>query len=388
MALPLWWTEKNNIVRQLTPANTNWVVSTIAGKAGIAGSADGTNSDAQFTAPSALAIDGGGNLYLTDTGNDTIRKLMPQRTNWVVTTIAGRAGIQGSADGTNSGALFASPYGIAIDANGNLYVADAGNATLRRLSPAGTNWVVTTIAGMAGYSGYLDGTGSGARFNDPLGVAVDSSGAIFVADYFNDCIRKGAPAGTDWVVTTVAGSNTSAGGADGTNGTARFWNPTGVTVNSAGVLYIADSQNNSIRKVAPIGTNWVVTTIGGMDTIIGVQPFVGNSDGTNSQALFNGPAGIAVEANGNLLVADSANNTIREGLTLLPKIQMVSGNTGTITVIWSAFPGLAYQLQYKTDLFQTDWSDLGSSITASNNSATTTDISTNAQRFYRVKQLP
>jgi hypothetical protein len=380
--------QKNNIVRQLTPTGTNWVVSTIAGRAGIAGSADGTNGDTRFSAPGALATDGSGNLYLTDTGNDTIRKLTPQGTNWVASTIAGQAGIQGSADGTNQSALFKSPYGIAIDTAGNLYVADAGNATLRKLSPAGTNWAVTTIAGLAGNSGYLDGTDSGARFNEPLGLAVNSAGVIFVADYFNDCIRKVTPIGTSWVVTTIAGSNTSAGGADGTNSAARFWNPTGVAVNSAGVLYIADSQNNSIRKVAPMGTNWVVTTIGGVDTIIGVQPFVGNSDGTNSQALFNGPAGIAVDLNGNLLVGDSSNNTIREGMPLQPTIQAASAITGAITIIWSAFPGLAYQLQYKTDLLQTDWSDLGSSITATNTSVTETDVTTDSQRFYRVKQLP
>jgi streptogramin lyase len=380
--------QKNNIVRQLTLAGTNWVVSTIAGKAGIAGSADGTNSDAQFSAPGALAIDVGGNLYLTDTGNDTIRKLIPLGTNWVASTIAGQAGIPGSADGTNSGAHFASPYGLAVDTVGNLYVADTGNATLRKLSPAGTNWVVTTIAGLAGNYGYLDGTNSGAHFYEPLGLAVNPAGAIFVADYFNNCIREVALVGTNWVVTTIAGSHTSAGGADGTNGTALFWNPTGVTVNSAGVLFIADSQNNSIRKVAPMGTNWVVTTIGGLDTIIGVQPFVGNSDGTNSQALFNGPAGIVVDANVNLLVADSSNNTIREGIPMLPTIQALSANTAAITFSWFTVPGQTYQVQSKMDLLQTSWNNLGSPVIATNSSATTTDAITNSQRFYRIEQLP
>jgi streptogramin lyase len=380
--------KNNNVIRQLAVIGTNWVVSTIAGQAGIAGSVDGTNADALFSSPGALATDGGGNLYLTDTGNDIIRKLTPEGMNWVVTTIAGRAGIQGSSDGTNGGALFTSPYGIATDIVGNLYVTDTGNETLRKLSPTGTNWVVTTIAGLAGDYGYLDGTNSGARFDDPLGLAVNSAGAIFIADFFNDCIRKVAPVGTNWVVTTVAGSNTSAGGANGTNGAARFWNPTGVTVSGAGVLFIADSQNNSIRKITPIGTNWVVSTIGGMNSIIGIQPFVGNSDGTNTQALFNGPAGIVVDVNGNLLVADSSNNTIREGMPILPTIQVVSANSRAITFAWFAVPGETYQLQYKSDLFQIDWSDLGGSVTATNASMTATDFISDSQRFYRLQQLP
>lgn len=379
--------QKNNTVRQLTPSGTNWVVSTIAGEARITGSADGTNVDARFSAPGALVTDGSGNLYLADSGNNTIRELTPQGTNWVVSTIAGLAGVQGSADGTNGGALFAAPDGIAMDTGGNLYVADTGNDTLRKLSPDGTNWVVTTIAGLAGNYGYLDGTGSGARFYVPLGIAVDSAGVIYVADYFNDCIRKVAPVGANWVVTTVAGSNISAGGADGTNSAARFWNPSAVAVNSAGVLFIADSQNNSIRKIKPMGTNWVVTTIGGVDTIIGLQPFLGNSDGTNSLARFNGPAGIAVDANGNLFVADTSNNTIREGTPLLPTFQAESANNGTVTFTWYTVPGQTYQVQYKTDLLQANWSNLGGPIIATNVSATAFDSISDPQRFYRVELL-
>jgi NHL repeat len=377
----------NNTVRQLARSGTNWVISTIAGMTGIAGSADGTNSEASFSAPGALASDGSGNLFLSDTGNDTIRELTPQGTNWVVSTIAGQAGIQGSADGTNSDALFARPYGIATDTAGDLFVADAGNDTIRKLSPLGTNWVVTTIAGLTGFGGYLDGTNSNARFSDPLGLAVDSAGSIFVADYFNNCIRKVVPVGTNWLVTTVAGSHLSAGGVDGTNGAALFWNPTGIAVTRADVLFVADAGNDSIRKITPTGTNWVVTTIGGMDTIVGVQPFVGNSDGTNSLARFNRPAGIAVDANGNVFVADTSNNTIRQGLPLLPTILALSSANGTLTLIWSAVPGQTYQVQYNTNLLQANWRNLGFQIIATNVSASASDYVGDPQRFYRVEQV-
>jgi hypothetical protein len=380
--------QKNHTVRQLAPCGTNWAVATIAGLAGTAGSSNGTNSDARFSSPGALVADASGGLYLTDTGNSTIRKLTPQDTGWVVTTIAGQAGIKGTADGTNDGALFNSPYGIARDAGGNLFVTDADGSTLRKLSSSGTNWVVTTIAGLAGSDGYLNGTNSGARFDQPLGVAVNSAGAVFVADYFNDCIRMVVPVGTNWAVSTIAGSHTNPGGTDGTSSTALFWNPTGVAVNNAGALFIADAQNNSIRKITPAGTNWIVTTIGGMNTTIGGQPFIGNSDGTNSVARFNGPAGITLDGNGNLLVADTQNNTIREGQPLLPTIQATYAANGILTLTWSAVPQLAYQVQYKASLLQSAWCNLGSQVLATNVTATATDTTSNLQRFYRVVELP
>ena len=380
--------QKNDTVRQLTPCGTNWIVATIAGLAGVTGSADGTNGSARFSSPGTLISDLNSNLYLADTGNSTIRKLSPQGTNWMVTTIAGQPGIKGTTDGTNTGALFNSPYGIGIDSSGNLFVTDAGAGTLRKVSLSGTNWVVTTIAGLAGYSGFLNGTNLNARFDEPLGVAVNSTGAVFIADFFNDCIRMASPVGTNWVVTTIAGSNVSAGGADGTNSNALFWNPTGVAVNSAGVVFVADTQNNSIRKITAVGTNWVVTTIGGMDTSPSFQSFIGNLDGTNNQALFNGPAGITLDGFGNLLVADTQNNTIREGVTLKPVIQSMFATNGTFVLTWSAFPQQTYQVQYKTSLLQAAWVNLGSQVLATNFSATAPDNSSAAQRFYRVVESP
>jgi len=379
--------QKNNTVRQLMLSGTNWVLNTIAGEAAQTGSTDGTNSDARFNFPREIAADGSGNLYLTDSGNDTIRKLSPQGTNWIVTTIAGLAGSQGSADGTDSDARFYAPDGIAADNTGNIFVADTGNNTLRMISPVGTNWVVSTIAGLAGSSGYLDGTNNGARFDWPHGLAVDAVGNIFVAGYTSPTIRKVARVGSNWVVTTIAGSNGSVGKADGTNSTAQFYEPFGIAINSAGVLFVTDSLNNNIRKLTPMGTNWVVRTIGGLGTIIGQPGFIGTSDGTNSSARFNYPEGIAADADGNVFVADYSNNTIREGTPLLPTLQSVTVTSGTLALTWSAVYGQTYQVQYKTNLLQPDWINLGSPMTASNDCASACDSSTDSQRFYRVELM-
>jgi hypothetical protein len=179
----------------MTPVGTNWVVTTVAGRAGIAGSADGTNSAARFNYPDDLKMDSAGNLYVADAWNDTIRKMTPVGTNWVVTTLAGRAGIAGSADGTNSAARFGAGFGgLAVDTNGNVYVADFNNETIRKVTPVGTNWVVTTLAGLAGVAGAIDGTGSAARFNHPNGLSLDTAGNLYVEDDGNDTIRKGMPA--------------------------------------------------------------------------------------------------------------------------------------------------------------------------------------------------
>jgi sugar lactone lactonase YvrE len=173
----------------------------------------------------------------------------------VVTTLAGTAGNTGSADGTGAAARFYSPTGVAVDSAGNLYVADAVNCTIRKVTPAG---VVTTLAGMEvggfGTGGSADGTGTAAQFNVPTGMAMDSAGNLYVADSGNDTIRKVTPtAGIDtlaWVVTTVGGfgDGFTPGIADGAGIAARFWAPGGVAVDSAGTLYVADIANDTIRE--------------------------------------------------------------------------------------------------------------------------------------------
>jgi secreted PhoX family phosphatase len=152
----------------LTSAAGTLVV--LAGVPSGIGSADGTGSAARFSYPKGVAVDGSGNVYVADYNNDTIRKVTPAG---VVTTLAGSPGVIGSADGTGSAAQFNSPQGVAVDGSGNVYVADSGNSTIRKVTPAG---VVTTLAGSAGVNGSADGTGSAARFNSPAGVAVDGSG--------------------------------------------------------------------------------------------------------------------------------------------------------------------------------------------------------------------
>ncbi len=290
---------------------TPYTFTTLAGKAGSPGSANGTNSAARFNDPNNVALDSAGNLYVADALNDTIRKVTP---GGVVTTLAGLAGSYGSADGTNRTARFNSPAAVAVDTNGNVYVPDEDNCTIRKVTPVGTNWVVTTLAGLGGtdasdnplHPGSADGTNSAARFSYPCGVALDSVGNLYVTDTGNHTIRKVAPVGTNWVVTTLAGKAGSPGSADGTNSAARFNTPLGVALDSAGNLYVADFNNDTIRKVTPVGTNWVVTTLAGK------AGSPGSADGTNSAARFNGPTGVTVDSAGNAYVSDYGNDTIRK----------------------------------------------------------------------------
>ena len=242
-------------VRKITSAG---VVTTLAGVAGRFSSADGTGRAAGFGSPNGIAIDDAGNLYVADEGNHTIRKVTPAG---VVTTLAGTAGMRGSADGTGAAARFNFPAAVGTDASGNVYVADLGNFTIRKITPAGA---VTTLAGAVGMQGSVDGTGSVARFHVPVGVAVDAAGNVFVADYGSHSVRKMTPAG---VVTTLAGTAFVSGSADGTGPDARFNRPTGVAVDSAGNVLVTDADNSTIRKVTPAG---VVTTVAGTAGVAGI----------------------------------------------------------------------------------------------------------------------
>ncbi|HEY5232219.1 MAG TPA: hypothetical protein VIK35_01620, partial [Verrucomicrobiae bacterium] len=188
----------NCTIREVAPSGTNWVVTTIAGTAtnidGMVpnyGSADGTNGAAQFFGPSSIAVGRSGNLFVADTYNYTIRKIAPAGTNWVVSTIAGQVGSYGFTDGPNLAAQFNYSYGIASDRSGNLYVADTDNYTIRKIAPSGTSWVVSTLAGVAGITGGNDGTGTNALFSYPYAVAVDGAGHLFVGDTVNGTIRMG-----------------------------------------------------------------------------------------------------------------------------------------------------------------------------------------------------
>ncbi|MFG6486721.1 NHL repeat-containing protein [Roseateles sp. BYS78W] len=228
----------NHMIRKITPAG---IVTTLAGS-GNRGNANGVGSAASFTFPYAVAVDASNTVYVGDTNNFLIRKIT---SDGVVTTLAG-SGIVGSANGTGTAASFEVVRGIAVDASGTVYVADSGNSLIRKITPAG---VVTTLAG-SGQEGYADGTGAVALFSNPVGICVHSSGTVYVADPAINVIRKITP---DGAVTTLAGkfdpSNPGGGKANGTGTTALFWGPNGIAVDGSNTVYVADTYNDLIRKI-------------------------------------------------------------------------------------------------------------------------------------------
>ena len=279
--------------------------------------------------------------------------------------------------------------GGGVDLAGNLYVADQINSTIRKVTAVGSNnWAVTTIAGAAGANGSADGTNSTARFYWPSDLTVDTNGNIFVADTLNNTIRKITPVGANFVVSTVCGVAGVNGSVDGTNGGALLDGPGGIAVDAFGSLLVADSFGSVIRKVTPVGTNWVVNMIGGLAYA------TGTGDGTNSVARFNGPGGVCASAGGVIFVADTGNGTIRAGTPVYPvapapSLAVVDAGTNTFGFLWSAQPGLSYQVQYKTDLLQMNWIAVGASVVATNSQMPFIDgAPTNGERFYRVLVLP
>jgi sugar lactone lactonase YvrE len=298
-----------NTIRKVTPTG---VVTTLAGVALPPGNADGTGSAARFFSPEAIAVDAAGNVIVADTFNSAIRKITPAG---VVTTVAGLAGQAGSVDGGASAARFLRPAGVAVDANGNVFVSDTGNSTIRKIVEAG---VVTTFAGTL--PGSADGSGNLARFNRPSGLALDGSGNLFVTDAENGTVRKITAEG---VVTTLAGLAGSAGSADGTGSAARFILPTGLAVDGGGNVYVSDLETDSIRKITPAG---VVTTLAGR----AASP--GSADGTGATARFRSPAGVAADRSGNVFVADTDNHTIRRISAdgVVTTLAGSAGNYGTV----------------------------------------------------------
>jgi len=278
-----------NIQSQVTftVVNAADTVATLAGS-GAAGVADGAGAAAQFSNPNGVAVDGAGNVYVADTGNSRIRKIAP---NGSVTTIAGSGG--GQFDG---------PRGVAVDKSGNIYVADTGNNRIRKITPDGT---VTTLAGSdspgLGGGGLADGVGAQAQFRLPVGIAVDASGNVYVADTGNNRIRKISPDGR---VVTLAGSGTgeTGGFADGPGVSARFNAPRGVAAGAGGTVYVADTLNQRIRKVAADGT---VSTLAGS----GDQ---GTSNGATGDARFSSPDGISADPSGAVYISDNSSFRIRE----------------------------------------------------------------------------
>jgi sugar lactone lactonase YvrE len=291
----------NHTIRRIA---TDGSVTLLAGSPGRVGSQDGVGEAARFEAPGGLAVDALGVVYVADTFNQTIRRILPDGT---VSTVAGVADMPGSVDGVGAAARFRSPEGLAIDATGALFIADSGNHVIRRMAPDGT---VTTVAGLAGTTGTTDGVGAAARFNGPRGVA-ESGGVLYVADTANSLIRTIQPNGT---VATLAGA--FCGFVDGPNASARFCNPTSIAVTAPGVLVVADWLNNAIRRVQA----GAVTTLAGNGSR-------GIVDGVGAAARFRQPYGVSAQTDGSVLVADSANNTLRRVLA-----------NGTVTTVGGLAP--------------------------------------------------
>jgi sugar lactone lactonase YvrE len=299
----------NNLIREITPAG---VVSTLAGVPGPCGDSD---APPRFCHPFGLALDSSGNVYIADSFNFTIRKMTPAG---VVTTIAGQPTVKGSADGAGGAATFDLPSGLAVDTSGNIYVADTGNATLRMITAGG---VVSTLAGTAGVFGYADGTGPAAQFRGGQGPAIDGQGDVYLADNNNLAIRKITPAG---VVSTFAGVAPALGNTDGTGTAARFWGPSGLATDSAGDVYIADTLNCEIRRMTSAG---VVTTLAGSSSHCVPTQF-GSLDGAGAAAQFAWPNGVAVDAMGNVYVADTQNETVRK-VTPAGGVTTLAGSPGS-----------------------------------------------------------
>ncbi|MDB5101116.1 MAG: repeat containing protein [Cyanobacteria bacterium RYN_339] len=294
---------------------------------GAMGDVDGNRDTVRLSSPSDLVVDAAGNVYVVEAGSNKVRKITPagvattfasgfnapggialahdglfvaDTNNHLIrkvgldgkpTTLAGSAA--GFADGVGPAARFDTPYGLAVDAAGILYVADTHNHRIRQVTPDGT---VTTLAG--GDAGLADGPGAEARFRQPWGLALDGKGALYVADAGNHRVCKLDLNNAAHAVTTVAGG--AAGFADGVGANARFTAPEDVGVAPNGALYVADTGNHRIRKIAPDGT---VTTVAGGSA--------GYVDGSADQARFNFPQGLAVDGDGDLIVADTLDHAIR-----------------------------------------------------------------------------
>jgi sugar lactone lactonase YvrE len=284
------------------------MVSTIAGT-GNAGYVDGPAKRPRFHAPTSVVLDALGNIIVADWTNNAIRKIAPSGD---VTTIAGN-GVAGYVDGSSAIAQFNGPYGVAIDQVGNILVADAGNQVIRKITPSG---VVSTIAGST--QGLLDGNALTAQFNQPVGIAIDASGNLLIVEYGNHDVRKISTSG---IVSTVAG-NGSFGYVNGIGTAAQFSFPTGIAIDLAGNIIVADNDNRCVRK---INTSGVVSTITGSPSLNGSQ------DGALNTASFSGPSSVAIDASNNIYLVESVGSKVRK----------INQATSTVSTISGDFIGFA-----------------------------------------------
>lgn len=280
--------DRNN--HRIRKVSSSGQVTTLAGS-GNAAFADGTGTAASFSSPEGLAVDTQGNVYVADFNNHRIRKIDP---NGVTTTLAGN-GSGSYLDGTSTAAVFNCPSDIAVGSNGLLYIADRGNNRIRKMTSDG---VVTTVAGNGG-TGLVNGSGTSAQLWLPWGIDIDNQGNLFVADYGNTCVRKITSAGD---VSTYAGDGIY-GFNDGPASTAEFRKPVDVAVDTQGNVFVADFHNYGIRRISPSGQ---------VTRIVGYGTTGGFADGTATASRFAGPHGVVVDAMGNLYVADREGQRIRK----------------------------------------------------------------------------
>jgi sugar lactone lactonase YvrE len=338
---------ENHTIQRITATG---VATVFAGSMGQSGSADGAGGAARFNGPRGVAVDGAGNVYVADTGNSLIRRITPAG---VVTTLAGEAGEAGYVDGVGGAAQFEFPQGVAVDGAGNVYVADTGNSLVRRITSAG---VVTRVAGAPPYWIEVNGveynisaghvyTSGGPELDIPQGVAADSAGNVYIADTGNDDIWVITPAGA---VNFVAGTPGQSGSADGSGVNTLFDAPSGVAVDSAGNVYVADAGNDTIREITPStvpNTEAIAVT-----TLAGSPGQSGSTDGWDTVAQFYNPQGVAVDGSGNIYVADSGNDEIRKGVIGVP-IEIITQpqnqtlNLGS-TVVFTGFASGASSYQW------------------------------------------
>ena len=268
------------------------LVSTIAGVLETPGFNDGQALSSRFFNPHGIAVDGNGNIYIADRYNHTVRKIT---VDGVVSTMAGKPGFSGSQDGDGETARFNEPWGICASEEGVVYVADTKNNKIRRIDLEGN---VKTIAGTGNF-GSSNAQGLAATFGNPTGIEIDDFGNIYVADHLTHIIRKIDNRG---IVTTIAGIPYIPGEEDGFGREAQFWRPYGLTLDNDGNILVADEWNHKIRRVTPAGQ---VTTVAGNGE-------VGIIDGTSEVASFNYPWDMTVDAENNIYVADGYNYVIRK----------------------------------------------------------------------------